>query len=1043
MPINSNIPSEDSITPITNILTGSLRTIFEHSAYNVLVNNIIGARQSSYYFDLDYSYNLILPVNIDLIQSQSAAIATVQDSNYSSFRNISSRYLGSKLTSARYNFYTPYSLTASFDYGSDRFWEGDISYGKNAAIDLYTNYFAYFEEVQDAFPKASLGSKIVISKLIDKEGKIIPLDGRNVNLFDVSNIFKPNKKIFLYYTETPSGSLSEIQNVLTKSVDESGFLYTNVAFYKPTQTLPSVLGQPLLQQEDNKIFYSLLDSRAISGVYDDREIYGYNSLIAQNQSSYENNKLYFYYGISDSSSYGVPPSPYTSTGYFLGMGLLLRNFYPNTGEQYSNYRLYPWIRFEHISGGAQNYNLNINTDLLPIQKGDRFRIYDSTEAGFNEVYSYDKDIFFIQNAVGSSIKYTFYDSEIIDINFTLPTTINILTGTSTSSFLNENLFISSDSASIYSTSDRFSTAGNLFPISSSTRILPALNENSIDITPGTYVAGQHDESLGYGISFKKLYKLKDFSSFNDSGATVQYKYWALGTSGSLFRSTNNLIFDEVNLNLHPSCSLNSLFFLPDSTISNDPNVNYFSTPNISYRSSFKRGYIFVVGDSGSIFYSSDYGNTFNQAYFPRTDINLHDVYYFKDYHKFNPSLGNETTDYLMVVGTSGSIYVTSGSSKSTQYSGGSVSYDSIDSVNLFNNWINGYSYSTLWNYVGSTSTAFPSQQKRENLTITRILPYYSINASTNNAGTADNTLFLFYSNSGSIFLSANSNAEENYAIYSDGNVTGFELGLALDSAIYRYIAPSSNPIFTTQSILIDGIITGSVYPNDTFLLGQSGFEVQNILIDRTGYVYLNPIFSSLADNYGLIYNNTTEAPFNEIRSLNTINYNSNQLELQCWIPTSTGKLISQSLSKALLGGTQSWRLVDPIAYFSYTSSSLGRILPSSSFYSIIEVNDYNPYNPYSSLYVQLTFRDNFTNDFYNPVGSSVFPYGVNPDFSNYIQNGNYTGTRQAFRIYRKYSNEQYVLTKEYTNDGKGFLIPENYNPNLNYIELAKKTGLII
>jgi hypothetical protein len=243
---------------------------------------------------------------------------------------------------------------------------------------------------------------------------------------------------------------------------------------------------------------------------------------------------------------------------------------------------------------------------------------------------------------------------------------------------------------------------------------------------------------------KKLYKLKDFSSFNDSGATVQYKYWALGTSGSLFRSTNNLIFDEVNLNLHPSCSLNSLFFLPDSTISNDPNVNYFSTPNISYRSSFKRGYIFVVGDSGSIFYSSDYGNTFNQAYFPRTDINLHDVYYFKDYHKFNPSLGNETTDYLMVVGTSGSIYVTSGSSKSTQYSGGSVSYDSIDSVNLFNNWINGYSYSTLWNYVGSTSTAFPSQQKRENLTITRILPYYSINASTNNAGTADNTLFLFF-----------------------------------------------------------------------------------------------------------------------------------------------------------------------------------------------------------------------------------------------------------------------------------------------------------
>ena len=356
MPIHSNIPSEDSITPQTNVLSGSLKTIFEHSDYNIILNNIPGARISSYYFDVDYSYDAFRPVNLSLILSGSAAISVVQDSNYTSYRVISSRYKGSKTISLKYNDYT----------------EGDDSYGKTAAIDLYTNYFAYFEEVQDAFPKATRGSKVAISKLIDKEGKVIPLDSRNINLFDVSNIFKPNKKAFIYYTEVPSGSFSNIQNVLTKSVDESGFLYTTVAFYKPTQTPPPIGIAPEVGQEDNRIYYSLLDTRNVSGVYIDKTMYGYNSIISQNNVPVEDNRMYFYYGLHNSSSAGLPTSPFTSTGYFLGMGLILRNFYPVTGEQYESYRDYPWVRFEHISGGAQNYNININEDLLPLQIGDRF-----------------------------------------------------------------------------------------------------------------------------------------------------------------------------------------------------------------------------------------------------------------------------------------------------------------------------------------------------------------------------------------------------------------------------------------------------------------------------------------------------------------------------------------------------------------------------------------------------------------------------------------------------------------------------------------------
>ncbi len=1041
MSIHSNIPSENSITPATNILTGSLRTIFEHSDYNVLINNIPGARQSSYYFDVDYSYDAFRPVNLNLILSQSAAIAVVQDSNYTSKRIISSRYQGSKTISARYNYYTPLSSNATFEDGRISNWVGDDSYGQTAAIDLHTPFFGYFEEVKDAFPKASLGSKVVLSKLIDKNGKIIPLDGRNINLFDVSNIFKPNKKAFIYYTESTSESFSNIQNVLTKSVDESGFLYTTLAFYKPTQTDPSILGDPFTNQEDNKLFYSILDTRAVSGVYIDKEMYGYNSLLAQNNIPPEYNRLYFYYGIPDSSSLtGAPASPFRSTGYFLGMGLILRNFYPGTGEQYESYRQYPWIRFEHISGGAQNYNININTDLLPLEIGDRFRIYDATEASFSEVYSYDKDIFFIQNASGSGIRYTLYDSEITDIQFTLPTTINFLTATDSSSILNENFFIGSNSASIYTTSDRFATIGNIFPISSSTRIFPAENLNGIDITPGPFVPAQHDETYGYGVSFKKLYKIKDFSLFGPSGASAKYPYWGIGTSGSLFRSKNNLVFEQVNLSLSPSCSLNSMFILPDSEISSDTNIDYFSNPHISYKYSYKRGYIFVVGDSGSIFYSSDFGNTFTKSTFPRNDIHLKDVYYFKSNQQFPGTSPPLTTDFLMVVGTSGSIYITSGSSTTTQFTGGSVIYSNIDPV-IDSNWGSVFAYGTFFEYFNG-SISYPTQLKRENLSFTRLIPITCTTAADDI--NSDITNFLILSDSGSIFYP--SIFSDNSTVYENGNSNLSELNLYPGSSIYNYISPATASLFPTSSNLIDRIVTGALYDSIFDQINNIN-KVQVLFLDRNGRVYFNssiiPGLNLNEMNSSLIYSNVVESPFNELRNLNSINYDTNLLEPHCWIPTSTGLLLSQSLVNALQVGTQTWGIVDPALYFSYISSSFGRVEPHDSFYSMIDVNDYNPYNPFNSLYVQLTFRDLFNQGFYNPIGSSVYPYGVNSGFSNYIQNGNFTGTRQAFRFYRRYSNEQYVLTKEFVNDGKGFIIPENYDPKLNYIELAKKAGLLI
>jgi hypothetical protein len=77
--------------------------------------------------DIDYSSNIVTPVNIGFITSrsfgqiteQSTAFldAPIQDSNYTLLRNVNPRYLGSKTISAKYNDYTI----------------GDKSYGSNSS----------------------------------------------------------------------------------------------------------------------------------------------------------------------------------------------------------------------------------------------------------------------------------------------------------------------------------------------------------------------------------------------------------------------------------------------------------------------------------------------------------------------------------------------------------------------------------------------------------------------------------------------------------------------------------------------------------------------------------------------------------------------------------------------------------------------------------------------------------------------------------------------------------------------------------------------
>ena len=160
---------------------------FSRLPINPVLNNVIGARTSNRYLDIDYSYNPIIPVNFNFLTSSlflnlrtnsfPFLNSTVQDSNYTLHRHITPRYLGSKNISSTYNIYTP----------------GDISYGSEAAIDYNNTKFAYFNELTSQSLTFPGRTNINIKYLIDSSSNVIELTEANKNVFDVQNIFNKTK----------------------------------------------------------------------------------------------------------------------------------------------------------------------------------------------------------------------------------------------------------------------------------------------------------------------------------------------------------------------------------------------------------------------------------------------------------------------------------------------------------------------------------------------------------------------------------------------------------------------------------------------------------------------------------------------------------------------------------------------------------------------------------------------------------------------------------------------------------------------------------
>ena len=172
------------------------------------LNNVLDNRASTYYQDVDYSSNILRPVNISLIQSGSAYPAIVPDSNYTAARSIVPRYLGSK-------------NTGELNY-SESFAENSIQTGYPA--DRLTPWFAHFNGINNSAELGyNVGGNVNITELINAEtGDRILLTSENKNLEFLGQLFRHGDK--------PSIAPATVETILEGAVEieATGQLYQTI-----------------------------------------------------------------------------------------------------------------------------------------------------------------------------------------------------------------------------------------------------------------------------------------------------------------------------------------------------------------------------------------------------------------------------------------------------------------------------------------------------------------------------------------------------------------------------------------------------------------------------------------------------------------------------------------------------------------------------------------------------------------------------------------------------------------------------------------------
>jgi hypothetical protein len=246
-PNDTTLTSQSLSLPITQSNTLSVVELnpfindvasFTNSDYNAIINNAITSRPNDKFFDVDFSSNQITAVNEVSIISASRGIgfatpSTVPQSNYTTRRITSPRYIGKELTSAEFNEYTgpTTNFTSSLGLQTD-FYPGDTSYGAEPVINLYDSCIYEFNWGGGGYPEYVNGGTLSL-------GNILLVDSLdNVNIIPPSNpiyiqILESNLKngTTIYpQTYAPGGNLGSELNVVYQGAE----IPSIPSFYAPS-----------------------------------------------------------------------------------------------------------------------------------------------------------------------------------------------------------------------------------------------------------------------------------------------------------------------------------------------------------------------------------------------------------------------------------------------------------------------------------------------------------------------------------------------------------------------------------------------------------------------------------------------------------------------------------------------------------------------------------------------------------------------------------------------------------------------------------------
>jgi hypothetical protein len=138
-------------------------------------------------------------------------------------------------------------------------------------------------------------------------------------------------------------------------------------------------------------------------------------------------------------------------------------------------------------------------------------------------------------------------------------------------------------------------------------------------------------------------------------------------------------------------------------------------------------------------------------------------------------------------------------------------------------------------------------------------------------------------------------------------------------------------------------------------------------------------------------------------------------------------------------------------YFSYGNSSpFLNLVQSQSFNSSYAPIKYNDKIRIFPLGLEFGSTSSIERTITSATSASSTASGsitISPSITSSLWR-NISGSTQAYRIYRRITHEDFVVinnipvTSGNSSVGAGLLIPQNYNPNLDYLAIAKKAGIL-